>query len=167
MLETKPDFATLVRPAFLPSLRWRVWTLPLYLSSLEPLNPPPPPSSPPASTFHLHVWAGGVRGPVALLQSDSVITDSAVVFLTKDVWPSGTISTLRFGSSRKATRTRHNTVRKQTLPDTTRDLLAKSDTDLTREQPCSLTHRHIIDIARPRSHNRLRAHPNRPHGGRR
>lgn len=62
-------------------------------------------------------------------------------------------------SSRKAMSTRHNTVRKQTLPDTTRDLLAKSDTDLTGEQPHGLTHHHIIDIAWPRSHNTLLAHP--------
>lgn len=49
---------------------------------------------------------------------------------------------------RKATSTRHNRVRKQTLPDTTRDLLAKSDTDLTGEQPHGLYspphHRHSI-----------------------
>lgn len=55
--------------------------------------------------------------------------------------------------------TRHNTVKKQILPDTTRDLLAKSDTDLTGEKPRSLTHHHIIDIAWLRSHNTVLAHP--------
>lgn len=51
-------------------------------------------------------------------------------------------------SSRKATSTRHNRARKQTLPDTTRDLLAKYDTDLTGEQPHGLYssphHRHSM-----------------------
>lgn len=49
-------------------------------------------------------------------------------------------------SSRKAMSNRHNRARKQTLPDTTRDLLAKYDTDLTGEQPHRLYspphHRH-------------------------
>lgn len=49
-------------------------------------------------------------------------------------------------SSRKAMSSRHNRARKQTLPDTTRDLPAKYDIDLTGEQPHGLYspphHRH-------------------------
>lgn len=71
-----------------------------------------------------------------------------VVFPTKGCLPVWYYFYPEVYSSRKTRSARHNRVRKQTLPDTTGDLLAKSDTDLTGEQSHKLNspphHRHSM-----------------------